>query len=66
MTEPLLKVADLRGGIAGDVNNRVWSEVSKLLDECGVAAFARWIDYNCGLVSRKSDVGKDLLGAACE
>lgn len=56
------EVADLGGGVAGDIDEAGRAKGGELLDELLSAAFAGWVDDDCGLVGWGIDPGEDRFG----
>lgn len=58
------EIADLGGGITGDVDDGAGGESNELGQEVGVTAFARGIDDDGGVFSGEGEVFKDGGGVA--
>lgn len=60
------EVADLGGGVAGDVDDASWGEGGELVEEFAGAAFARGVDDDGGLGGWEVDLGEDGFGVGGE
>lgn len=64
--EEVAEIAHLRGGVAGNVNDGARAEGEKLLEEDLIAALARRVDDDDGVVGRECEAGEDRGGVAGE
>jgi len=57
-----LEIADLGGGVAGDVDHAFGGEGKELVEKLGAATFAGRVDDDGCFVGGKLDFGKDVFG----
>ena len=61
VSEQVLEVTCLSSGIAGDVDNTVWSILCELVKESDIAALAWRVNNDSGFCRRNFDMLKDAL-----